>query len=213
MVHTKEQLTFSVMEQGWNVSEIICTLPCLKLCCLEKCLSCSYPHTRGFLTKNEGHVSLKNPIDKLLESFAFSDSYLGISLLLVYGHQENREASDKSSSTFHFCVYPWLHETDASLMPRFLHIWNSGFTQLQRISLGGSYRKGLHASSKNGFQNQAPVMLIKHPHLETEFVKAVMGHCWIMRWTAGRLMVFSSNSGMVEPQMKFYSIKFSQICF
>lgn len=148
-------------------------------------------------------------IEKLVKSFAFSVSYLEISLQLAGGRQEDRKASAPRSSTLCFHVYPWLHGTEASLMPRFLHVWNPRFTPLQRISLAGSCSKGAHASSKNGFQNQAPVMLIKHPQPEAECVKAVMGHYWIMRWTAGILMVFYSNSGTVEPQSKFCCIIFS----
>lgn len=58
------------------------------------------------------------------------------------------------------------------------------------MSLAGSYRKGALASSKIGFQNQVPVMLIKHPPPEAEFVKAVMGLYGIMSRRAGILMDF-----------------------
>lgn len=95
------------MEQGWNVSEIICTLPSLKLCYLEKSIFCSCQYTQCLVTKMMGIFLWKTQLINYWSNLLSQIYSWGFLYCLFIVTERTGKLLIKRSSTFHFSVYLW----------------------------------------------------------------------------------------------------------
>ena len=167
-----------------------------------------------FPNKNEGDISLKDLIDTLQQPFAFSDSYWGISLLFVYGHWENRKASDEvAHSTSPFICS--LHGTE-------IRLWCWDFSVFENLDLQ-CYREfhwriltkmvGIFLAKMNlkiTYQSCRLYFQVKMLNLSKNWPDTI--RLWDdqqeYRWLSSLF-----NIGTVKLQSKLYSIMCFEVCF